>query len=197
MVEVDYLTQRILFCGVIMVNLKILNMFANDMTEYDNPNIGSGYEMLFELVEKPATIYAGKILYPDKEDDNWFADYEKNVLKLNDAVETDWMICMNIEDDAPSRYLWCREVMTDNQPEEVDWYKVPASLYIRLRKNDHNVLKYVEKECCYQTSDLYPIIYDFIEKHGFRAVQKGVKEIECNYAKNMDLAYAYVAIECI
>ena len=101
-------------------------------------------EARFEVVEKPETIFAGKIIYardfPNaesfnsaldsvSEDDKQavFSKLKENVLPIYDVT-----LSVNFWLDEKQRaYGFVREVMTEDQPEGVDVYKMPASLFIR------------------------------------------------------------------
>jgi hypothetical protein len=158
--------------------------------------------ILFELVEKQETIFAGKLGYAtnfDEEPDigQLLDEYRKIMSKITDAVEPEWWIGITInygKKGAYKGYMFATEVATDNQDEVVDMYKVPTSHYLRIRKDDKNVLKILGKDSC-QTFELFPLIYDVMNKLGYKYADNGAQEIECDYSKDMSIAYAYVAID--
>ena len=114
----------------------------------------------FDIVEKPKTILAGKIIYakdfPDIDSfyyavDALAADKDRtyfNTLKESVLPIYDINLSVNFWLDEQSRaYGAVREVLTEDQPAGTDIYKVPASLYIRAY-TDKETSRIVCREQC-------------------------------------------------
>ena len=99
---------------------------------------------VFEIVEKPETVFAGKMLYAkDFSDisafnsaiDAFAADGEDTAYDLlTDAVLPVYDIHLSVNfwlSEKKRAYGFVREVSNENQPDGVDVYRMPASLYIR------------------------------------------------------------------
>lgn len=172
-----------------MKNEKIIDTFVEN-------------EILFEIIEKPETIFAGKIGYAVNLDEepnigNLLDGYREVMSKIIDAVEPEWWLGISIDygkPDSLSGYMFATEVMTDKQPKGVDVYKVASTKYIRLRKDDKIAFKLLGKENC-QTFELFFSIFDIMKKHGYTHADNGAQEIECDYSKDMNISFAYVAVE--
>ncbi len=169
-----------------MLNVKVLKTIVND-------------GILYEIVEKPETIYAGKLESSDTnkgEPDikSILGGYREISSKITGAVDEAWWlgISMNYGNDkVPASYMFALEVNTDEQPDGVDVYKMPASFYIRMRKDDNNALKQLGKENC-QSYELFSLIFDTMKKYHYDFGNCG--EIECDFSKDVKIGYVYVSI---
>lgn len=197
-------------------NLKLLGQILHTSvdtlldTEIDRPEkvieiirIG-GAE--FEIVEKPETILAGKILYAK--------DYE-NIDVFNRAVDavteeekqtafrliresvlpvTDIHLSVNFWLDGNCRaYGFVREAGASNQPDGVDVYKLPASLYIRAYTNKENARLIAKEEC--EIWELFAYIRDFfMPAHGFGMADNGAQELEVFDSFEHRTGYAYMPV---
>ncbi|MCI9072289.1 MAG: helix-turn-helix transcriptional regulator [Lachnospiraceae bacterium] len=197
-------------------NLKLLGKVLHTSvdtlldTEGDNPEkiieiiqIGGA---VFEIIEKPESILAGKILYakeyPDidtfyqvidtldeEEKQATFCLLQESVLPL-----TDIQLSVNFWRDENSRaFGYVREVTTEDQPEGVDVYKMPASLYIRAH-TDKGTAQLIAKEKC-EVWELFAYIRDFfMPAHGFTMADNGAQELEVFDSFEHRTGYAYMPV---
>lgn len=179
-------------------------------TENDGPEkvietmkIGSAE---FEIVEKPETILAGKIIFSkDYEDIHAFHHaidsvteeskqkafrlLQGNVLPINDIH-----LSVNFWLDEKSRaFGFVREVESEQQPEGIDIYKIPASLYIRAY-TDKATAQLIAKEEC-EIWELFAYIRDFfMPANGFRMADNGAQELEVYDSFEHRTGYAYMPV---
>ena len=197
-------------------NLKLLGKVLHTSvdtlldTEGDNPEriveiiqIGGA---VFEIIEKPETILAGKILYAkeyqdidafyqaidtldEEEKQTTFRLLQESVLPL-----TDIQLSVNFWRDEDSRAFGSvREVTTEDQPEVVDVYNMPASLYIRAY-TDKGTAQLIAKEKC-EIWELFAYIRDFfMPAHGFIMADNGAQELEVFDSFEHGTGYAYMPV---
>jgi len=85
---------------------------------------------VFELAERPETIYAGKMA----ERTEMFDNVAGRVLP-----ERDIHISFNFWSDfKPKKIFFARETITENQPDGIDVYKMPAGLFLRAYTDKNN-----------------------------------------------------------
>lgn len=158
----------------------------------------------FEVIEKPETIFAGKIIYAK--------DY-RDLDSFNSAIETlteddkqtafsvlaestlpiyDVNLSINFWLDEKLRaYGFVREVRTEKQPDGIDVYKMPASLFIRAY-TDKETSQLISKEQC-ETWELFAYIRNFfMPAHGFGMSRNGAQEFEVFDTFEHKLGYAYL-----
>lgn len=160
----------------------------------------------FEIIEKPETILAGKIIYAkDYEDADGFnsaieavTEEEKQTVfnSIQDMVLpiTDIHLSVNFWLDEKVRaFGFVREVITEQQPEGVDVYKMPASLYIRAY-TDKGMAQLIAKDTC-EIWELFAYIRNFfMPAHGFRMADNGAQELEVFDSFEHRTGYAYMPI---
>ncbi len=160
----------------------------------------------FEVVEKPETIFAGRIIYAKDYRDSDSFNSAIELLTEDDKqiafgilAETalpiyDINLSVNFWLDEKLRaYGFVREVMTEEQPDGVDVYKMPASLFIRAY-TDKETSQLVSKEQC-ATWELFSYIRDFfMPAHGFKMAQNGAQEFEVFDTFEHNLGYAYMPV---
>lgn len=161
----------------------------------------------FDIVEKPETILAGKIIYakdfPDinsfysamddlvaDKDKTYFSTLKESVLPIYDIN-----LSVNFWLDEQSRaYGAVREVMTEDQPVGTDIYKVPASLYIRAY-TDKETSRIVCREQC-EIWELFSYIRNhFMPSYNFKMAQNGAQEMEMFDTFTHSSGYAYMPVE--
>ena len=161
---------------------------------------------VFEVVEKPATILAGKIIYAkdfiDISDFNsaieevMAKDAPFDVGLLTDPVFpiNDIHLSVNFWRSEKSRaYGFVSEVLTDCQPKNIDVYKMPASLYIRAYTNK-STAQLMSKEQC-EIWELFAYIRDyFMPAHGFKMAENGAQELEVFDTFEHKSGYAYMPV---
>ncbi|MDE7304163.1 MAG: helix-turn-helix domain-containing protein [Oscillospiraceae bacterium] len=162
---------------------------------------------VFEIVEKPETVFAGKMLYAkDFSDisafnsaiDGFAADGEDSVYDLlTDAVLPVYDIHLSVNfwlSEKKRAYGFVREVSNDSQPEGVDVYKMPASLYIRAY-TDKSAAQLLAKEQC-EIWELFSYIRDyFMPAHGFKMADNGAQELEVFDTSEHRTGYAYMPVQ--
>lgn len=170
----------------------------------DTINVGGA---VFEIVEKSETVFAGKMFYAkDFTDisafnsaiDAFAADGEVSVYDMiTDAVlpVSDIHLSVNFWLSENKRaYGFVREASSDVQPEGVDTYKMPASLYIRAH-TDRAAAQLLSKEHC-EIWELFAYIRDyFMPAHGFKMADNGAQELEVFDTAEHTSGYAYMPVQ--
>lgn len=160
----------------------------------------------FEIIEKPETILAGKIIYAkDYEDMGGFnhaieatTEGKKQaafrLLRENVLPVTDIHLSVNFWLAEKVRaFGFVREVTVQNQPEGVDVYKMPASVYIRAY-TDKEMAQLIAKEEC-EIWELFAYIRNFfMPAHGFRMADNGAQELEVFDSFEHKTGYAYMPV---
>ena len=161
---------------------------------------------IFEVVEKPETIFAGKIIYAkDYRDLDSFNSAIESVNEddkqaafsiLSESVLPIYDINLSVNfwlDERSRAYGFVREVMTEEQPDGVDVYKMPASLFIRAY-TDKGTAQLISKEQC-EIWELFAYIRDFfMPAHGFKMAQNGAQELEVFDTFDHNIGYAYMPV---
>lgn len=195
-----------LLARVLNVSVDCLLDTENDGGEkvVDTVKIGGA---VFEIVEKSETVFAGKMFYAkDFSDisafnsavDAFAADGEDSAYdSLTDAVLpiSDIHLSVNFWLSEKERaYGFVREVSDENQPEGVDIYKMPASLYIRAY-TDKSAAQLLSKEQC-EIWELFAYIRDyFMPAHGFKMADNGAQELEVFDTSEHSTGYAYMPVQ--
>lgn len=175
----------------------------NSVTIVETVNVGGA---CFEIVERPETVFAGRIIYakdfPDI--DSFYSaidslaeeDKQAAFNKLNGVVLPicDVNLSVNFWLSAKQRaFGFVREVVTEEQPEGVDVYKMPASLFIRAY-TDKQTSQLISKEQC-EIWELFAYIRDyFMPAHNFAMAQNGAQELEVFDTSEHKSGYAYIPI---
>ena len=160
----------------------------------------------FEIIEKPQTILAGKIIYAkDYKDMDGFnyaiettTEEEKKTLfsSLRETVlpVTDIHLSVNFWlEESVRAFGFVREVTTENQPEGINVYKMPASLYIRAY-TDKGTAQLMAKEEC-EIWELFAYIRNFfMPAHGFKMADNGAQELEVFDSFEHRTGYAYMPV---
>ena len=159
---------------------------------------------VFEIVEKPATILAGRILYAK--------DFDDNIEHAIESLPEDqrWLACEKVTgclrpvcDITLSVDFWheekrramgfVRETATENQPEGIDVYKMPASLYIRAYTSPAIVQLLTKQKC--EIWELFAYIRRyFMPTHGFKENENGAQEMEAFDTDAHTTGYAYMPV---
>lgn len=160
----------------------------------------------FEIIEKPETILAGKIIYAKdfsgEEEFNsaidGLSDDEKQAAfgRLAECVKPvcDITLSVNFWQDVKHRaYGFVREILTEEQPDGIDVFKNPASLYIRAY-TDKETAQLISKEQC-EIWELFAYIRDyFMPSHGFEMARNGAQELEMFDTFEHKSGYAYMPV---
>lgn len=160
----------------------------------------------FEIVEKPETIFAGKIIYAkdfanadsfnsaidsvtESEKQSVFDKLAEPALPLYD-VNMSVNFWLSVKKRA---YGFVREVLTNEQPMGVEVYKMPASMYIRAY-TDKWTAQLISKEQC-EIWELFAYIRDyFMPAHGFRMAENGAQELEVFDTFEHKSGHAYMPV---
>ena len=156
----------------------------------------------FEVVERPSTILAGKIIYA------------KNVESFDSAIEAaandEMSIYQNVDDavrpicdirlsvnfwkeEKERAYGFVREVSTEHQPSGVDVFKMPTSLFIRGYTNRETAQLMAKEEC--EIWELFAYIRNyFMPSHGFIMAENGAQEMEIFDTSEHRTGYAYMPV---
>jgi Predicted transcriptional regulators len=187
------------------VSIDSLLDFGDDKTEkvVDTIEVGSA---VFEIVEKPTTILAGKILY---------AKDFKNIGDFHTAIgavgnESKRFVLDSVSDcvlplcdihlsvnfwlaEKQRAFGFVRETLTENQPEGVDVYRMPASLYIRAYTDKASAELLSKEEC--DIWELFAYIRNFfMPAHGFKMADNGAQEMEVFDTTEHKTGYAYMPV---
>lgn len=163
----------------------------------------------FDIVEKPETVFAGRIIYakdyPDIDSfysaiDSMSAEEKQAALgKLKESVLPIYDVNLSINfwlDEKQRAFGFVREVMTEEQPKGIDVYKMPFSLFIRTY-TDKETAHLISKEQC-EIWELFAYIRDyFMPTHGFRTAQNGAQELEVFDSFEHKSGFAYIPVESI
>lgn len=160
----------------------------------------------FEIVEKPETILAGKIIYAkdfpnadsfhsaidslsEEEKQAVFDQLKESVLPIYD-INLSVNFWLSVKQRA---YGFVREVLTEEQPDGVEVYKMPASLYIRAHTGKETAQLISKEEC--EIWELFAYIRDFfMPAHGFAMAQNGAQELEVFDTFEHKSGYAYMPV---
>lgn len=190
----------------------VLNVSVDCLLDTENETAEKVIETIningavFEIVEKPETILAGKVIYAkdfsDVSDFNSAIDaianegtpYDAGLLKDAVLPINDIHLSVNFWLDEKSRaYGFVREVLTECQPQGIDVYKIPASLYIRAYTNKFTA-QLMSKEQC-EIWELFSYIRDyFMPAHGFKMAENGAQELEVFDTLEHKSGYAYMPV---
>lgn len=161
---------------------------------------------VFELVERPETILAGKMLYAGDFETisafdsaiETFSEEEKQAAYslLVEAVLPIRDIQLSVNFWLPESFRgfgFMREVSTEQQPEGVNVYKMPASLFFRAY-TDEPTAQLLSKERC-ETWELFAYLREYVlPARGFQMAENGAQELEVFDTSEHDAGYAYVPV---
>ena len=190
----------------------VLNVSADCLLDTENETAEKVVESIdvdgavFEIVEKPAAILAGRVIYAkDFSDISGFHSaidaaaaeaepFDAGLLKDAVLPINDIHLSVNFWRGEKSRaYGFVREVLTDCQPKGIDVYKIPASLYIRAYTNKFTARLMAKEQC--EIWELFAYIRDyFMPAHGFKMADNGAQEMEVFDTFEHKSGYAYMPI---
>jgi transcriptional regulator with XRE-family HTH domain len=186
-----------------LYRISIDNLIADEKTEKVIEIIKIG-EAVFEVLEKPKTILAGKILYA-KDFGNDInkalesTDEAQRWLASEKAVDcvlpvTDIILSVNFWLGESERAMgFVRETLSETQPDGVGVYKMPASLYIRAYADKFTAQLISKKRC--EIWELFAYIREyFMPSHGFKMNGNGAQEMEVFDTDDRTSGYAYMPV---
>lgn len=161
---------------------------------------------VFDLVEKPKVILAGKIIYArDFTDINSFYseidaftddDRQRVYNLLTDCVLPVYDIQLSVNfwlSENSRAYGFVREVQSEHQPDGVDVYIMPPSLYIRAY-TDRATAQLMAKEQC-EIWELFAYIRDyFMPANKLKMAENGAQEMEIFDTSEHKAGYAYMPV---
>lgn len=156
---------------------------------------------IFEIIEKPAAIYAGRIIYAkDYADLNAFHTAigdDNKTIPYDDIIDckqpvSDINMSINFWREENSRgFGFVRETSTENQPENVDVFKMPPSLFIKAYSNTDTARLLAKDQCA--PWELFSYIRDYImSAHGYKMAENGAQEMEVYDTPEHKSGYAYI-----
>ena len=191
---------------------RVLNVSVDCLLDTENENGEKIVETIkvngaiFEIVEKPETILAGCMIYA--KDFSNISDFNTAIgSKMIDGVQSiyhslvdtvlpvyDIHLSVNFWRSEKSRaYGFMREVTTDQQPEGIDVYKMPASLYIRAYTDQYTSQLMAKEQC--EIWELFAYIRDyFMPNYGFKMAENGAQELEIFDTSEHKSGYAYMPV---
>jgi len=159
---------------------------------------------VIELVERPETIYAGKILMADSLGDtpdfggriteSESEDFSRVTGKVQPELDVHISINFWRIGKALHGFVFGREVTSENQPADVDVFKMPASRFLRVY-SDRAAAGLIGKEACEPWELFAYFRAKLMPKHGFVMAENGAQEIEIYEPGNHESGYAYVPVE--
>ena len=158
---------------------------------------------VFEIVEKPETILAGRIIYENEIINISQAvdsfDENQRQLAFHAVIDPVLPICdihlsINFWKHGHRRGMgFMRETATEKQPKEVDVFKMPASLFIRAY-TDTNTAQLMTKQQI-EIWELFAYIRNyFMPTHGFKMAENGAQEMEVFDTAEHTTGYAYMPV---
>ena len=162
----------------------------------------------FDLVEKPALLLAGRILYARNYSSSEAFDAAIGKAETEEqAIYTaltnvsmpvlDIRLSVNFWKSIPSRaYGFVREVLSGQQAPFLDVYSLPAACYLRGYTNRETAQLMLKKQV--ETWELFAFIRNYLmPSYGFKMAENGAQELEIFDSKNHRTGYAYVPVERI
>jgi transcriptional regulator with XRE-family HTH domain len=163
-------------------------------------------EAVFEVVERPETIFAGKFLfakdYPDLKTFHAAMGEAENHIPYDLIAEpiipvTDINISINFflfNEWQKHGFGFARETLTKTQPDGIDIFEMPASLYIRAYTNKHTAMLISKEQC--EIWELFSYIREyFMPAHGFRMADNGAQEMEVYDTAEHKVGYVYMPVK--
>lgn len=158
---------------------------------------------VFEIIEKPETILAGKIVYENENIDieQALEAYSESQRKLTlemviDPIPpiSDIHLSINFWIHGAQRGMgFMRETKKEIQPDGLDVFKMPASLFIRTY-TDKATANLLTKERC-EIWELFAYIRDyFMPAHGYKMAENGAQEMEVFDTAEHTTGYAYMPV---
>lgn len=159
---------------------------------------------VIELVRRPETLYAGKLLYARD-----CLDFDAEIERMQGQPERDTYnrihaptlplkdihLSVNFWLSEDQRaYGFVRETTSDEQPEGLDVYRMPASLFLRAH-TDQGTARLLAKEKC-EIWELFAYLRDYVmPAQGLRMNDNGAQEMEVFDTFDHQSGYAYLPVQ--
>lgn len=193
----------------------VLKTSVDDLLDVENGQTEKLVDMIkigdavFEIVEKTRMILAGKIIYAKEHADmdsfdraiGAVSEEDKQAVyeRLTDTVLPVCDITLSVNfwlEESSRAYGFVREVQSEDQPEGIDVYIVPPSLYIRAY-TDKSTAQLMAKEQC-EIWELFAYIRNyFMPANGYKMAENGAQELEVFDTSEHTTGYAYMPVERI
>ena len=162
-------------------------------------------EAVFDVVDKPAMVLAGRIIHA--KDFDSMDDFDKAIEEaaahedmvyspLTDVVYpiSDIRLSVNFwREESLRAYGFVREVANGQQAEGVDIFHVPASLYIRAYTDRASAQLLLKEQC--ETWELFAYIRNYLmPSHGFRMAENGAQELEVFDTSKHETGFVYMPV---
>ena len=157
---------------------------------------------VIELIERPETIYAGRAVFTDDLTGDWgerlaashVDDFERVAHKAQPEFDVHISVNFWRPAQATPGFVFGREVASRDQPEGVDVFTMPASLFLRMY-TDRAAAGLLGKEACEPWELFAYLRAEIMPKYGFVMAENGAQEIELFEPGGHQSGYAYVAVE--
>jgi len=164
-------------------------------------------EAVFEVVEKPAAIFAGRILCAKNYAN--ISGFHAAIGVFNDDVENRQVLdnvtgcVLPVCDIHMSVNFWraeklrafgfVRETEVGEQPDGIDVYQMPASLFVRAYTDAATAQLLAKKQC--EIWELFAYIRNyFMPEHSFAMAENGAQEMEVFDTAKRTTGYAYMPV---
>ena len=162
----------------------------------------------FEIIRKPETILAGRILYAKNYKN--IGDFHAAISEFNDDTAKKQQCWGSVKDcispifdihlsvnfwlgEVSRAFGFVRETTTLEQPQGLDIFQIPASLFIRAY-TDTNTAQLISKQQC-DIWELFAYIRNhFMPAHGFKMAENGAQELEVFDTPEHKTGYAYMPV---
>ncbi len=166
--------------------------------------------VLIEVVDLPELVFAGKMAYADNYTDEPDIDSllktirsENTLDKVIGQTDPEWTGAVSIDywqgGAAKRGFIFAKETSIKNQPEGVDTYLNPASLYVRVKydKDDRDIWKLLGEE---QRQHQPWVMFGYLGKkwavqNGYEFATHGAQEFEYYGPGHICYVYAPIAVK--
>ena len=158
---------------------------------------------VIDLVKRPETLYAGRILYA-RDQENFDEMIERTMGQperdIYDQVQAPMLPLRDIHlsvnfwlPEDQRAYGFVRETVSDEQPDSLDVYRMPASLFLRAH-TEYGMAHLLAKDKC-EVWELFAYLRDFVmPAQGLRMSPNGAQEMEVFDTFDHQTGYAYLPV---
>jgi hypothetical protein len=164
-------------------------------------------DVIFEVIKLPETIFAGKLAYANdlasEPDIGTLLDEVRssNLLShVTDPVSPQWDAAVSIDywrgGTVPRGMMFAKETVTDIQPNGIDVYKMPPSLFMRVFHDDNAAMMLNKTHC--DIWELFGLMKETVMSvFGYRFCENGAQEFEYYNWSKYKSGFAYVPVKKI
>ena len=163
-------------------------------------------DAIIELVERPETLYAGKSIHangPGDGLDGAFGarldeEHMEDFSRVAGKTQPEYDVHVSINFWHPGHtalgFVFAREATSEDQPEGVDVFRMPASLFLRMY-SDRAAARLLGKDAC-EPWELFAFFRaKIMPKFGFVMAENGAQELEIYEPGGHECGWAYVPVE--